>query len=92
MKAALFLLPLVGTILVCIPAPAQMFVVLWGRLAKTDPVELEYGVESAKKTSVITAVTESFRSNLGFDGEPGSLPGTNSCALTGWAPQGSEQR
>ena len=62
-----------------------MFVVLWGRLAKTDPIGLGHGVESAKKISVITAVTESFRSNLGFDGEAGPSPGTNSCALARWA-------
>ena len=83
---------MVGTILVCAPAPAQMFVVLWGRLAKTDPAGLEYGAESAKKTSAITVVTENFRSNLGFDGEPGSSPGSNSCASARWAPQVSEQR
>ena len=64
-----------------------MFVVLWGRVAKTDPVGLEYGVESAKKTPVITAVTESFRSNLGYEGEPGASPGTNSCVLARWAPR-----
>jgi len=69
-----------------------MFVVLWGRLAKIDPVGLEHGVESVKITSVITKVTGSFRSYIGFDGEPGSSPGTNSCALARGGSQGSEQR
>ncbi len=82
--------PLVGTILVRTPALAQMFVVLWDRLAKTDPARLEYGVQNTKKTLAITVMTESFRSNLGFDSEPGSSLGSNSCASARWAPQGSE--